>query len=633
MADATQAKLDILVNLAGSSPADAKALLALLKEVEKTEKAAQKEADRLAREIDKAAKAAERLAEKQKREQAKNMADMAREAEKVARELDKAEKAAARLEERNKRVAERLATKAQREADANKRQQAAADKASKREAERQESERQQQYRELQRQKAERIQRAGALGRTALAGNATGALSIAGGPYGMAAAAVVEGAEEGLRKLAKAAEIAAAANLTSAQRSRMVAEELLPFAASIYRISDALRGVSQQIFQRNQQSAITTAGIEATARYESGVRAAAGERDFARAKARALGNAPLAEFQSFDRGTVAGQQAARRQELLLPAQTAERSAAAEAEAARAAKRGEEGRLAATQERLRQLEAKRAELNRNLARERGRENQTDGGRSLALGIISAPGALAYNAIQGRTMTGATRNQAGINAAAASVQENEREIAAQTAAYAEQAARAKEAGARAAEAESAHRKAQLEIQRQQLALLREQENRMASMQQNAGAMSRGEFHAAARALRQVNQRGAGNVTAATLARAGTLAPDFIRAEREKLGGQRYDQLRGIVGAEGFARNFGGDFANGQTAADVRKQADKMQANVQVAIQMDEKQLADSIVKAIEPVFKRLRDILDLEIRRIDSEIRAAGVRQSNAANGGAR
>ena len=590
--------------MAGQAPADAKALLDLLKEVEKTEKAAQKEADKLARE-----------------------------AEKVAKELDKAAKAAERLEERNKRAADRFAAKAKREEDANKRQQEAADKQAKREAERQKTERQQQFREVQRAKAERTQRAGAVGRAGLSGNATGALALAGGPVGMAAAAVVEGAEEGLKKLARAAEIASAANLTAAQRSRMVAEELIPFAGSIYRISDALRGVAQQLFQRNQQSAITTAGIEATARYESGVRAAAGERDFARAKSRALGNAPLVEYQSFDRGTVAGRHAARQQELLMPAQTAERSAAAEAEAARAAKRGEEGRLAATQERLRQLEAKRAELNRNLARERGKENQTDGGRSLLGGIISAPGALAYNAIRGRTITGGTRNQAGINDAAASVQENERRIAAETAALAEQTARAKEAGARAAEAESAHRKAQLEIQRQQLQLLREQEQRMAGIQQSAGAMSRGEFAAAARALRQVNQRGAGNVTAATLARAGTLAPEFIAAEREKLGGQRIGQLRGIVGAENFGRNFGSDFANGETAADIRKKIDKVQANVQVAIQMDEKQLADSIVKAIEPVFKRLKDVLDLEIRRIESEIRAAGVRQSNAANGGAR
>jgi hypothetical protein len=630
-----EAKLDILVNMAGQAPADAKALLSLLKEVEKTEKATQKEADALAREIDKAAKAAERLAAKTTREQDKVLRDMAREAEKVARELDKAEKAAARLEERNKRVADKFAKDAQREADKTTRKQASDEKAAKRQEEREKSERQQQYREVQRAKSERMQRGGAVARAGLSGNATGALSLAGGPAGMAVSAAVEGAEAGLHKLARAAEIAATANTTAAQRSRMVTEELIPMAGSVYRLSDAIKGVTQEIYKQNQQYTINVAGIEAAARRDSSLRAAGAEHFQQSALAAGHAGAPAVAYQSIDRGTVRGEHAYQEQERMLPAQTAERSARVNSEAARASAKNEAAKAAAIRARISELEAKRGTLNARLAGERQKENAGGGGLGAAISTVSLPAGVAYSSARGTTLSGAPRNQAGINAAAAAVQENEKEIAAQTAAYAEQAARAKEQGAAAAQSESQHRRTQLDLQRAELDVLKQREQRMASMQQAAGSMSRGEFAGSARALKLVQERGINNVSARTASRAAQIAPEFLAKERERLGGERMGTLAGagMLGAEGFGRAFGGDFQPGQTLAETRQKIGKVAAEVQVKIQMDERLLAESIVKSIEPVMRAFRDIFDLEIRRIESEMRAAGVRQSNANNGAAR
>ena len=469
---------------------------------------------------------------------------------------------------------------------------------------------------------------------ALSGGAMGAAAAMGGPVGMAVG-VIAAAEQGLTKLARAAEVLATANTTLAQKQRMLIDEFVPFGASLNKLSDAIRGITQQIFQRNQEYAINIARTDIQARGNAVLRGVGSEYATAQARAGAIANSPMPVYQSFDRGTVAGMHAYGEQAIMLPAREAARSSGIEAQTARAAANFEANRESQMRARLAELEGRRGGLNDDLANQRHRENilaqrnaRGDLPRNLGLALTNpflAAGGLVATANR-------SRNETGINAAAASVQENEREIAAQTAALQEQILKSKEQGVRAAEAESRHRRDLINIQKAELEQLKQKEQRMSAIQQAVGGMSRGQFAASARAVEQVRRRGIGNVSAQTAALAAQAAPEFIGRQREALGGQRLEALRGRMGAEAFGEVYGRDFSPGNTLAETRRQVDKVQAEVQVAISLDERTLATEIVKTLEPVFQRLIEVINSQVRGMESDIRAGAVRSSNATNGSA-
>ena len=439
---------------------------------------------------------------------------------------------------------------------------------------------------------------------ALSGGPLGAMSAMGGVAG-GVSGVVHAAEQGLNKLARAAEISAAANTTVAQRQRMLSDELIPFASALHKISDAIEGVAETIFRRNQQFELFNRRMDAIIQFDAQERQVAGEYRAQVYRGRASAASELAEYRDFDRRTVAGMRGYAEQGVMLPAQDAERESRVGASAARSSSNFENVRLGEARTKLRDLERDRVRLRAELDQQVQREN----------------------------VFGGQRNQAGINAASAAVLENEKMIASQLATLNDQIARAKEAGVRAVEAEAQHRRSLIDLQRAELDVLKQREQRMAAMQQAAGGMSRGEFAGAVRAARQVADRGIANVSAATAGRAAAFAPEFIAREREALGGQRYDAARGMLGAERFGRMFGGDFTPGRTLADTRQQIDRVTADVRVNIQMNEQRLAEDLAKAIEPTLARLFEAFEVRIRNIESEVRTGAIRQSNATNGAAR
>lgn len=438
----------------------------------------------------------------------------------------------------------------------------------------------------------------------LSGGPLGALSAMGGTAG-AVGGVVAAAEQGLNKMARAAEIAAAANTTVAQRSRMLVEELLPFGKAIHTFIDALTGVSQALFDQQQKFEISQRRTDSVARHNVQERAFESERATQVFRRRFMDAIPAAPYQDFDRSTVEGRRAFAEQSARLPAVDALRSAQVESGAAVSMREAERAREAQIRERVTDLESRRRVLGQRLEDERQKEN----------------------------MFGGVRNQVGIDRAAADVLENEKRIAAETAALSEQAVRAKEAGVRAAEAESRTRRAMIDTQKAELDILRQREQRMAALQQTVGTLSRGEFAGSLRALQMVQNRGIENVSAQTAQRAAQIAPEFLAAQREQLGGQRMELARGALGAEGFRRVYGGDFAPGQALADTRRQIDRVQADIRVNIQIDERQTAQELARAIDPIFRRLIDVFQIEVRRIESEVKAGAIRQGNATNGAAR
>ena len=438
----------------------------------------------------------------------------------------------------------------------------------------------------------------------LSGGPLGAMSAMGGVAG-GVSGVVAAAEQGLNKLARAAELSAVANTTTAQRQRMITDELIPFASALHKISDAIEGVAEKIFQRNQQFEIFNRRMDAVIQHDAAERQVAGEYRAQVYRGRASAGNPLAEYQTFDRRTVAGMQRYGEQAAMLPAQDAEREARVGMSATRSSANFEQVRLGEARTKLRDLERDRVRLQADLAQQRQREE----------------------------VFGGQRNQAGVNAAAAAVLENEKMIASQIATLNDQIQRAKEAGVRATEAEAQHRRSLIDLQRAELDVLKQREQRMAAIQQAAGSMSRGEFAGSVRALRQVQDRGIGNVSAATAARAAQIAPDYIGREREALGGQRIDAARGMLGADRFGRAFGDDFTPGRTLADTRQQIDRVTADVRVNIQINEQRMAEDLAKAIEPTLARLFEAFEVRVRNIEAEIKAGAIRQSNATNGAAR
>lgn len=512
MSTPQQAKIDLIVSMAGSSPADAKKLLDTLKDVEKVEK------------------------------------EIAANSEKHAKSLEQRKKAS---------------------------------------------------------QASMQKGMGVVG-GAMSGGPLGAMSAMGGNAG-AISGVVNAAEQGLNKLARAAEICATANTTAAQRQRMITEELIPFGSALTKLSDAITGVTEAIFQRNQQFAIKMASIDIRARGDQQQRALGSELGIQnhRLRAQAGPGGRLDQFQTFDRGTVGGMHGVAEQGMMLPARDAARSARVEATAARGMYETERGREGGLREKLGELEGNRRELRNNLQHERSREE----------------------------VFGARRNQAGINSAAAAVQENERAIAAQIAAINEQILRTKEAGVKAAEAESRSRRAMIDIQKAELEVLKAREQRMAAIQQAAGGMTRGGFAASSRAVEQVRRRGVGNVSARTAELAGQLAPEFVARQREALGGQRMEAMRGRMGAENFGQVYGRDFAPGNTLADTRRNMDRVTADVRVAVQLDERAMANEIVRVLDPIFARLVANVEAQLRQSEADIRAGAIRSGNATNGAAR
>lgn len=456
-----------------------------------------------------------------------------------------------------------------------------------------------------RQKAaqQAIQKGMGIAGGAMSGGPMGAMSAMGGTPA-AFASMIGAAEQGMNKLARAAEIAAAANTTTAQRSRMLVTELIPFGAAITGLVDALTGTAEIIWERNQRFERNVRRTDAAARIDVQERAVASERNAHQARLNALEGTPMAAMGNFDRRTVGGMHAYQEQEIMLPAQDAARRSAVESTAARDVASNEALRERDLRRNIADLEGRRGGLNRTMQDLRERED-----------------------ISG------VRNEAGINDAAAAVLENERQITAATAALNEQMTRSKEAGLRAAEAESKARKDQINIQRAELEVLRQREQRMAGIQQAAGSMSRGNFAAAQRAVAQVQRRGIGNVSAQTAALASQLAPEYINRQREQLGGERMQAMRGRLGGAAFREVYGDDFSPGNTLADTRRQQQRVQADVRVAIEVDERALARESMAAIDPVFRRLIDLFSIEVRRIESETRAGAVRASNATAGAAR
>lgn len=457
--------------------------------------------------------------------------------------------------------------------------------------------------------------AGAAG--GMLGGLGGALGAAAGPFAAAAAAYTSLATAA-GKTADALTILRNGALTTAQKQDALLKEFVPGAESFLKLRDAVAGVTEKLRQLHVRMAMQ----ELQQGYEREFRLAdqAARADVLLAKNRGIAFhnvgfvAPPGLRQGIgapgfiDRSTFQGDITYQNAQQLYPAKVAQKRAVAEAQAA-------ENDLAASKGRLAKLEGERksladrmrkAQQAEQLALERGNSTSTvTEGRGIGDRIAQ----FAWNAIPAARvldMFGLTpsdhnaaknkveRTDAGMKALLAeqAVLNNEAQIAAEI-------TRQKQLGLTAAEKESAVRKAGIAIERERLSILQAQEQRLTGQSQRLGRMSPAQRALGLQAARLAKAQGIGNLPPALKALVEGFAPQFAAKEYEKFGQTTAEYKAGVK--EGFLEEG--------NLKDIREKIGKVQANVQVEVNLDEELLSKRIAENLNKFLEKLLQSINVK------------------------
>ncbi len=178
-------------------------------------------------------------------------------------------------------------------------------------------------------------------------------------------------------------------------------------------------------------------------------------------------------------------------------------------------------------------------------------------------------------------------------------------------------------AAQKESEVRKKDNEIAKSKLELLKQQIQTMQSQATRVGGMSEMEKAMGLAAARHVKQHGIKATPMEMRARAAQFAPEYMRAEQEKAGLE--DPATRAAKAEGF-------FMQGD-AKEKALEAQKVQTQVNVNVSLDEAQLSERIVQALERSFAKLVDNIKSEFQARSGQVEAGQRRAANLGAGGTR
>jgi hypothetical protein len=443
--------------------------------------------------------------------------------------------------------------------------------------------------------AEEMEEAEAEGRRRGRRTGAGASGVGVGDFGKGLAALLAATEAAAAAVGKAGEIYGIAHnslLTLAQKNEKIGEAM-PFgigaAARYYhQARDEFTGTNDRIRVANVRFAQGTLADQQW--FE--LQAARVRRDAEIATPRLRG-VYLSRLErdlqgeavpTFNRGTFTGEQAYRDYRAVRPAELAERTAHAEADAA-----NEERRQTAF--RVGRLENQRGVLQERVDRARAREEAAVAGENLP------------------AMLGGGRDRAGRHEAGLEAMRAEKALAENIRQLEQERLRLKEQSVGAANAVSAAEAATLDKLRAQLSVLEQQEQRLASRAQSVGGMNVVERQLGlqgARAIRDAEARGQGLDTLSPELRdyARRFAPEYVRKAEERFGQQtaEYRQAQ----REGFIEK--GDLGQ------IREEVRNLHATVQVRAVINEKVLADRIVEAMSRYFEGL--IRDVKARQANEQ-----------------
>lgn len=444
-----------------------------------------------------------------------------------------------------------------------------------------------------------------------AGELTGILSSSGsmsaigslgklGVYGAAAAASLYAFDASLVKGTKALNIKNDATLTAAQRLNALGDEFVPFHRSIREATEAFNGVTDAM--RRQQDAFDrrAAGMAAEQARFGQVSGAAFSRQQASNRRDAVNAFTPAMSERFDLSTVQGRFGFQAQSATLPARDAATAAGRELSAAQrdTADAWQRANDAATNynRTVNDLNA----ATKRLADVEERENRT-GVRFKVERDAAAKDVLTQ-----------LQRQSDLEARLGTERQR----------YAE-AAKAQSTAATAA----AH--ARVGVMQAELGVLQQQELRMASLRQQLGGMDRGGMGYATSMLKLMAKNGVGSMTPDMQSAAAQLAPDFVRAEQEKLGEKRAAALRQKFSKEDYARIFGDAEAGGATLDATRNRIQKVAADMRVVVELDTKRVADDLSRILNDQFRGILENAKISVRNAERMVDAKKAAERNQQN----
>lgn len=383
-----------------------------------------------------------------------------------------------------------------------------------------------------------------------------------GAYGAAAAAALYAFDAGLVKGAKALTVKNDATQTAAQKLNALGDELVPFHRSIREFTEAFDGTANKMRETQDKFDVQMATM-ATQQSRYGPTAGAA---FGAAQANnyrdAVSAFTPAGYQRFDQSTVQGRIAGQAQSALLPAQ----------DAATAAGRNQSA----------------AQRDTATAWERANDAAKDYNRTV--NDLNAATTRLKEIEDRENKTGIRNKAERFEAAQAVVTQLQKQADMEQRLGAERQRYAQAQQAQSAAATQAAR-AHVGVMQAELGVLQQQEQRMSAMRQNLGSMNRGEVAYSSAVLRMIAKRGVDNLPPEMQAQAARLAPEFVRAEQEKLGERRAQQFRGSFSSEEYARIFGDAEAGGATLEATRNKIQKVAADMRVVVELDTKRVAEDL------------------------------------------
>jgi hypothetical protein len=435
---------------------------------------------------------------------------------------------------------------------------------------------------------------GAAGRTGRAGGAAGlfgtALKLS------AAAAAAAAARHGLDSVTAMGEIANQGNLTAAQK-RQGMGEALPFGVgaavkSLREFRDMIDGVNERLRRQGIKYADRQLEHQLATNTEIARTQAAAELFGAGARADALRGVRLTGRGGFDRSTLAGAQAYADEQQLVPLK--DQAARAEAEAAAAAREERQARS-----RFVGLEIREGQL--------GIKQVRDQDRAEGLRAAENFGGPRTKALRDE----AERRHNQTNLDLLNLQKVQTE----------EMNRLKAMGLATTEKEAAASRARLAVQQAELSVLQAREQRIAGNSQRIGGLHAAQRMVGLNAAMYLQKHGLRAASPDLISAAEQFVPGYVGKLKENYGEKTAEYREaarlGLLGSDT------------QSLKDTRQAVDKLQAQVDVNIHLNEQTMADAIVRKLEATFRRLIDSLAAHSARTMREAQIGRQIQNNQQN----
>lgn len=429
------------------------------------------------------------------------------------------------------------------------------------------------------------------------GNEDGVFGKMGSTVGMVAAAVggymllsnaAKSAVEGVKTLSNE-------SLSTAQKTRALAESFIPGVKSIREFAEAVTGTSEKL--RMNEITFSDLTLKMQQAFQVRMRSMELGREQYAATSAVAGTkaAAYGDYRTYDRSTAYGQIAYQDNQQRMQAEDEKvraqrRRAAASSTAAEAAAVAEEKSRA-----VREAIKERDKLG-TVARIKGGLNVFGNAGRAGSGEASQ-----LERLQGLENAG-YRDKAKMDTALREYDAAQQNVIQRIKEEEQAILELKDKQLKARQAESDVRKADINTLKAEAAILERRESRMSEGQKRLGGMHEGEIMLGETLVDQA--RAQGNIEGFT--------PQMLQYARSVAPGEidKMMEARGEKHALRFAEKgydvYRQDYEGGKTRlGDVRSQGDKVQADVRVAIDLDEKKLAQDIAAALGPVIAQLKAI----------------------------